>query len=244
MKFMQRAAAASSSAPTSPTTATTDDGRSSKRQKTAGRSSLGTPETPSYVVNQAATQAALEEEERKRQAIIEKRAEQLGDSHWVLDAAKLPGASQAGTPLRIVQVGFSQIDGGDGLGGEDQKQEEVPKAHVPTFLSYGPKKVQAAKRNKSESNSDSDSDSDSHSSDSSDSSSEESQDVGGSQSKPGRASYGSQKRDEIRARKKVELEKAKQLAAKRRTKSVQLNKLTSISGAGSFSQRGPSGSRR
>lgn len=148
MKFMQRAAAASSSAPTSPTTPTTDDGRSSKRQKTAGRSSLGTPETPSYVVNQAATQAALEEEERKRQAVIEKRAEQLGDSHWVLDAAKLPRASQAGAPLRIVQVGFSQIDGGDDLGGEDQKQEEAPKAHVPTFLSYGPKKVQATTKNK------------------------------------------------------------------------------------------------
>lgn len=214
------------------------------------------------MVNQADAQAALDEEERQRQAVIKKRAEQLGDAHWVLDAAKLPKIRQAGTPLRVVQVGFSQIDGGQSRGDEEE-EDDAPQTDGPAFRSYGPeKRKKEAKactsgparmitsadtflQSRSESDSDSDSESDSEDSDSSDSSSEESDAEGdASQNKPGRASYGSQKRVEIRSRKKAEREKATQLAAKRRTKEVQLNKLTSISGAGSFSSKGSNSAGR
>lgn len=260
MKFMQRAAAAS---PSSPGTPTSDEAHSSKRRKTAGRSSLGMPETPSYVIDQKAAHAALAEEERKRQVAVEKRAEQLGDSHWVLDSAKLPGSRHGGMPLKIVQVGFSQIDRRGGSE-EDQEQDEMPRTDGPVFQSYGPKKSKGKKdeacisppawpstradillQNVSESDSDSNSDSDSDDSDSSVSSSEGAGEET-SQTMPGRASYGSQKRGEF-SRQTAEREKTKKLAAARaarRTKEVKLNRLTSISGAGSFGSKGSNPPRR
>lgn len=139
MKFMQRAAAAAS--PTSPNTPSSDDGHNSKRRKTGGRSSLGgDPETPRYIVDQKATQAALDEEERRRQALIEKQAEQLGDGHWVLDASRLPKPKFEG--CKVVQVGFSQIDAGNDS--EDEKTP-LPRADGPRFQSYGPKKATVSK---------------------------------------------------------------------------------------------------
>lgn len=99
--------------------------------------------------------------------------------------------------------------------------------------------LQIQSDNDSESDNDlsSDSDSDSDSSDQ-DSSSEESDDVV-SQSKPGRTSYGSQKRDEIRSRKAAARERASKMASERRNKEVNLHKLTSISGGGVTSKPGP-----
>lgn len=146
MKFMQRAAAAAGP-PASPVTPTTDDHeRSSKRRKTSGRAALGgAPEAPTYVIDHRAAQAALEEEERKRQALVAKHAEALGDSHWVLDAAKLPGSQQGGAPLKIVQVGFSQIDRGGGAEEQEQEDEETAVTDGPTFRSFGPQKEAPAK---------------------------------------------------------------------------------------------------
>ncbi|KUI56293.1 hypothetical protein VP1G_03558 [Cytospora mali] len=229
MKFMQRAAAAAP--PSAPSTPAADHEPSSKRRKTSGRASLGTPETQSYVIDHRAAQAALEEEERKRQALVAKHAEALGDSHWVLDAAKLPGAQQGGAPLKIVQVGFSQIDrGGGGEAAEAQEEEEEEETTTidgPTFRS------------------DSDSDSDDSDSDSSGSSSEGSSEED-SRKKSGRTNYGSQKRPEIRSRRSVEWEKTQKLAKERRKKEVKLNTLTSISGSGSsnFGRSNASGRRR
>lgn len=144
MKFMQRAAAAGPSI--SPSTPTSDDHEhSSKRRKTSGRGSLGgAPEAQSYVIDHKAAQAALEEEERKRQALVAKHAEALGDSHWVLDAAKLPGSQQGGAPLKIVQVGFSQIDRG-GAGAQEEDEQETATTDGPSFRSFGPKKEAPAK---------------------------------------------------------------------------------------------------
>ncbi|KAF3769956.1 hypothetical protein M406DRAFT_335723 [Cryphonectria parasitica EP155] len=260
MKFMQRAAAASS--PTSPSTTTSDDGHSSKRRKTAGRSSMGEPETSSYVIDQKAARAALDEEERKRQVAIAKVAEQLGDGHWVLDAAKLPRSDrQAVAPLKTVQVGFSQIDRRGGLE-DDSDNTDTSTADGPSFRAYGPeKKVQRDKASSyaqrtgvpkyadlfplsplPQSNSDSDSDSDSDDSDSSDSSDEDSSEEV-TQEQPGRASYGAQKRDELRSKQNAERERARKLSSQRREKVVKLNKLTSISGAGSYSSKGKPGRR-
>lgn len=124
MKFMQRgaaaAAAAGASEASSPATPRSDDG-SAKRQKTShAPSAAGSPATPLY--DQKAIQAALEEEEKKRQAAIEKRAAELGDSHWVLEGVSLP---KSGTRplLNVVQVGFAQIDHTCMSGGSDDPFE-------------------------------------------------------------------------------------------------------------------------
>lgn len=252
MKFMQRAAAASS--PTSPSTPTSDDGHSSKRRKTAGRSSLGgDPETSSFVIDQKAAQAALDEDERQRQIVVSRIAEQMGDGHWTLDAAKLPHSDhQAGTPLKVVQVGFSHIDR---RRGSDDDQEEEPATDRPRLQTYGPRK-KVAKQDKAssfspktqvhqnvdiftQSDSGSVSDSSSDESGSSDPSSEESGEEA-SQSTPGHGSY---KRDELRSKRNAEREKARKNSSARRGKVVKLNQLTSISGASSYGSRGKPGWR-
>lgn len=139
MKFMQRAAAAATS-PSSPSTPTSDEGRASKRRKTSGQSPM-TPQTPSYLIDHKAAQAAKEEEERKRQEHAARQAEKLGDSHWVLDAAKLPGPDrQAGKLLNVVQVGFSQIDSRRGEEDEQADVEENIGTDGPSLKTYGPRK--------------------------------------------------------------------------------------------------------
>lgn len=136
MKFMQRAAAASSQSTLD--TPTPSDTHSSKRRRIEDNSISGERQTRSYVVDRKAAQAALDEEERKRQAAVAKVAEQLGDGHWTLDVAKLPGPrSQAVTPLKVVQVGYSQIDKAEGPDESPAAEEEVPRAEKPIFHSYG-----------------------------------------------------------------------------------------------------------
>jgi hypothetical protein len=117
MKFMQRGAAAAAAAASasgtpvasSPASPRSEDG-SAKRRKFAHTpsSAAGSPATPLF--DQKAIQAAMEEEEKKRQAAIEKRAAELGDSHWVLEGASALPAGGSRPLLNVVQVGFSQID--------------------------------------------------------------------------------------------------------------------------------------
>lgn len=88
-----------------------------------------------------------------RQEHAARQAEKLGDSHWVLDAAKLPGPDrQAGKLLNVVQVGFSQIDsrGNSRGGGEDEQAdvEDNTSTDGPSLKTYGPKK-QATKNDAS-----------------------------------------------------------------------------------------------
>src|SRR4051812_43546192 len=83
MKFMQRGAAiaaasvTTTSTPSSPKT--DDEGSAAKRRKMAHKSAPSTPATPLF--DQKALEAALQEEDRKRRAAVEKRAAELGDSH-------------------------------------------------------------------------------------------------------------------------------------------------------------------
>ncbi|KAM7209247.1 hypothetical protein V8F20_000585 [Naviculisporaceae sp. PSN 640] len=114
MKFMQRGAALNSPASDSgsPTTPRTDEeGSASKRRKFSKASAPDTPNTPSTpLYDEKALKAATEEEEKKRQAAIEKRAAELGDSHWVLESVPAPSKTAAPRALNILQVGFAQID--------------------------------------------------------------------------------------------------------------------------------------
>lgn len=252
MKFMQRAAAAQSPASPSTPASDPDDSRPHKRAKLGN--GLNKAEEASFVIDQKAAQAALQDEDRQRQAAMDKMAERMGDAHWVLDTARLPSShQQAGTPLKIVQVGFSEIDK---RGESEEAQDEATRA----FQSYGPKKEKAQKGKrekagrtppgqtsggadvhlKASKDSDSDSDSDSSTSDSESDSDSDNSDSGSSseepdnvpQSKPGRATYGSQKRVELSRKRRAEQAKSKKMASDRKKKEINLHRLTSISGGG------------
>lgn len=116
MKFMQRGVASAGSSPA--TTPQTDNEGSAKRRKTSHKS---TPVESKPLYDEKAVQAALEEEEKKREAAIERRAAELGDEHWVLRDEQLSSRNTKHRgALNIVQVGFAQIDSG-ALSGDDDR---------------------------------------------------------------------------------------------------------------------------
>lgn len=63
-------------------------------------------------IDQAVVQAAIAEEERKRQEALLQHAAELGDARWVLDIPdEFTGSGHTiQTPLNVVRVGFAQID--------------------------------------------------------------------------------------------------------------------------------------
>ncbi len=152
MKFMQRGAAAAAAAATaatpeaasSPATPRSDDG-SAKRRKFAHTPSVtaSSPATPLY--DQKALQAALDEEEKKRQAAIEKRAAELGDSHWVLGPSAAAPSRGARPLLNVVQVGFAQIDypGASGGGDDDDPFDSGIAPGQTQFRRFNMKKPKA-----------------------------------------------------------------------------------------------------
>ncbi|KAI1078418.1 hypothetical protein F5B20DRAFT_582338 [Whalleya microplaca] len=211
MKFMQRVAASPSPSPTTPKA----DEHSSKRRK------LSRENSDSLVqVDQAAIQAAVAEEERKRQGALARRAAELGDSRWVLDMPEMgkTASHQVQAPLNVIQVGFAQIDA-SGAAGLDSESTDAYQGPIPPFRRYNMDKKQAGvpKGNKSDSDeSGSDSDSDSKSS----------SDEFGS----GRQLYGQgperrsdSSRTALQDKKNAERIKAMQFAEKRRKKEVKLN---------------------
>lgn len=114
MKFMQRAAASSGSSSTPSTPPSNDP--SSKRRKVAHDPTP--PQNVDALVNQAAIQAAIAEEERKVESALLKRAEELGDARWVLDVPQQATGRTTKTPLNIIPVGFAQIDSFDAVDDE------------------------------------------------------------------------------------------------------------------------------
>lgn len=106
MKFMQRAAASSpvSSAPSTP------DQPSAKRRRTSEDFSPSAADI-SALADQKAVAAALAEEERIREAAIERQAAQAGDTRWVLsfEDTKQQSAVPKNT-LRVVKTGYAGID--------------------------------------------------------------------------------------------------------------------------------------
>ncbi len=104
MKFMQRAAASSPLAlPATP------DEPSPKRQKTGDSSPTVNVDS---LADQRAVQAALADEEAKRQAALERQAAAAGDTRWVLSFREdIEGScAQNKASLRVVQTGFATID--------------------------------------------------------------------------------------------------------------------------------------
>lgn len=144
---MQRAAATAATAPpTDKSSASkTEDEGPSKRRKHSHASKTNTPnaEAEQALYDQKAIQAALEEEEKKRQAAIEKRAAELGDSHWVLPGAAVAPKAGARPVLNVVQVGFAQIDYSGNASDDDDDDAPAAVSTTPRFRQFNIKKKKA-----------------------------------------------------------------------------------------------------
>ncbi|KAI2637373.1 hypothetical protein GGS21DRAFT_489150 [Xylaria nigripes] len=240
MKFMQRAAASNSSPSSAPSTPASSD--SHKRRKISHDT---TPQqNVDTFVNQVAVRAAIAEEEKKVENAKLKRAEELGDAHWVLDISQQPQLHMAQTPMKVVHVGFGQIDS---MGDMESEDESADASHygTPAIRRYNMDKKKATdkkKESKKDHNSSSESSSGSNSDASFSSSSSDDDDDGTS----GRQSFGSHSQSSSTTqsvsqkphsgkRSKDKL-KAMQFAEKRRKKELNLNSpkggITSISAGG------------
>ncbi|TLS26677.1 hypothetical protein PpBr36_05155 [Pyricularia pennisetigena] len=244
MKFMQRGIANSSTA-LSPTTSRAEDAsRASKRRKSDGPLSPalnhGQP-AGGAKLDEKAVQAAIAEEERKRQAAIAKQAAESGDTHWVLEfpaASPASAAKKAQVPLRVVQVGFAQIDTADQ--GEDEVYAD-PSPGGAQIRRFNMRTKKLTQDTKMESERDVDMESDSGSKDSEDSESDDSSALsipyaaGGSDTRGRQSTSQDSKRkrgrSETSARRNSERTKALEFSAKRRKKNVKLNMPLSISSA-------------
>ncbi|KAI1819295.1 hypothetical protein F4861DRAFT_150368 [Xylaria intraflava] len=243
MKFMQRAAASNSTPSSAPSTPASND--SSKRRKIS-HSTTPQPNVDT-LVNQAAVRAAIAEEEKKVEHAKLKRAEELGDAHWVLDIPQQPQAHATQSPMKVVQVGFAQIDSMDAA--EDDESPDDSYYTTPAIRRYNMDKKKVKDKNKtpkesrhSSSESGSDSDSDVSSSSESSSSSDEiagPQQFGSDSPNPSTTQLPTRKAREGKLSK--EQRKAAEFAEKRRRKEVKLNNpkggITSISAGGGPSPR-------
>jgi len=189
------------------------------------------------VYDQQAYKKAMEEEEQKQRAAVERRAAELGDSHWVLPAAKRSAKSKARPLLNIVQVGFAQIDFAATPAGSEELPESVNLSSQARFRQFNMKKSKPQKEENDDGSSDSDdggSDSDSEEDEKSQSSREMKPDSNRGRRDASSESQPRRPRTSVSGRRSEERKRAQQLAANRRKKEVKLNApLTSISSAGS-----------
>jgi len=107
MKFMQRAAASSptTNGSTTPTDSSPQE-PASKRQRLSNGSALGRRSNNSDL---EAVQAAMAEEELRKNQANERRAAEVGEERWVLDVPKSIPTTSNGA-LQVVMVSMADID--------------------------------------------------------------------------------------------------------------------------------------
>ncbi|CAI6056351.1 unnamed protein product [Clonostachys chloroleuca] len=213
MKFMQRAAATASS-PTTPNSDT--DGHSAKKRK-LGHNSAAQAKLIADI-DKASIQAAIDEREAKRQAALEKHSGL--DTRWVLDTNwdKKPLGKPQSQPLKVVYVGYGDIDSSD-----DESQDD-PKCGRTSTQNY---KQAPADKQSQKSKSDSEEDSQD------DSSNDEDSDDSPRSHANGNSPLSRKRKDPAaKPRQNPENSKAKEFRDKRKKKEVKLSKLTSISSGG------------
>ncbi|CAA9962966.1 Zinc knuckle domain protein [Pyrenophora teres f. maculata] len=108
MKFMQRAAAKSS-----PSLSATSNGPPTKKARLSNGAGVGTSD-------QEIIQSAVDAEEEKRQAALDKAAEHAGETKWVL-SFKDPLEGKRPDAMEVRQAGFAEIDAED----ESEEEEEI-----------------------------------------------------------------------------------------------------------------------
>ncbi|KAI9880056.1 MAG: hypothetical protein M1830_005788 [Pleopsidium flavum] len=226
MKFMQRAAASSPSSPQTP------EQSSPKRQKLFNDFS---PATPSADLQ--AIQAALAAEEAKRSEALERQAAEAGESKWVLsfqpeNASLVDGASENGLgSLRIINASFSGLD--RPLVSTEQAEEVSRSSAVVGRRSFG--KFNRALEKRQNGNDGSSSSSEEDASESANQvDGDEDDDPAGTKAliQASREEATQRAKAERKAQRRAAKFEAAQLATRRKSKEVKLNKLGSISGGG------------
>jgi hypothetical protein len=133
MKFMQRAAASS---PTTPPPSMLNEPLP-KRQKNNSDS----PSRPSFDVNaladQRAIQAAVAEEEAKRQAALERAAAEAGDTRWILSFEDQRPSEPPNAALRVVQTGYANLDAPSNIKSVEEDTELEDKPVIVGRRSFG-----------------------------------------------------------------------------------------------------------
>ncbi|KAJ2906231.1 uncharacterized protein MKZ38_002656 [Zalerion maritima] len=218
MGFMQRALAKDGGSIPPPTIP-----NSSKKRKTDHLKSGNKADKPP-TFDQAALNAAVAEEERKRQAALKERAKALGDSRWVLRDPRSVTGSAMQKPMNIVEVGFSQIDQDEEDGRHDNPDHRL-RFNTKASRKQTNLALQSSRKQHSESGdgdpSESTSDSDSAS---------EADDEHGNH-----APRDQKPKVTPPAKRRAEIAKANMFAEKRRKKEINPNRLISISAAKSRS---------
>ncbi|KAH7170555.1 hypothetical protein EDB81DRAFT_170255 [Dactylonectria macrodidyma] len=225
MKFMQRAVASASSAGSPDSELHSAKKRKLGESPSEGRINLN--------IDQATIKAALDEQESKRLSALEKHV--VADTHWVLNNAWAGSkATDASTPLKVVYVGYGDIDSSN----ESGDNEDVPANGRTSTHNFKKSKPKNPETQKSADESHDSSDADSDVSD---------EPTPGRKRKPSSDSPLSQSarsrsRSRSQSRQSLESVKAKEFREKRKKKEVKLSKLTSISSSGG-SQFSPSNSK-
>ncbi|KAH0041226.1 hypothetical protein KCU78_g978, partial [Aureobasidium melanogenum] len=213
MKFMQRASAST------PTTPTTPDGtRPSKRIKTEAVD----PDVRAF-------QEAAAAEEAKKNAFIERAAAEAGETKWVLSVSD-DKSKTAGPGLRVVEAGYGAIDSGAPIPESDDDEEEEQSAGMAGRRSFG-KFNKAVERQHNPDLSSSESEHDSDASSDSDSEDDEDLDEAELLLKAERKEAAAKLRAERKTQRKAEEVKSKQMAERRRSRDINLNKVGGISNA-------------
>lgn len=228
MKFMQRAAASSPNTPSSPGQPGTPES-ANKRQK------LDSLPNVNDIANHKAIQDAIEAEDKRVQAAVDKAAADAGDTRWVLNFEDKPKPQPAGT-MRVQQMSFANIDRAPAVI-RSMDDDEGDKALAGGRRSFGKFNRKLEKQIDPEAESSSEDDSEEseddgkgdyeHDSDISDG--EDAMDQLIRTERDAAARKAKEERKEKRRKEKKELAR---LAASRKGKEVNLNSLSSISGGG------------
>jgi hypothetical protein len=205
------------------------------------------------LADQRAVRAALEAEEAKRQAVLERQAAEAGDTRWVLrfgqEAWQTKERGHGGEGLRVVEAGFASIDTpqkytevyedeerpamvGRRSFGRFNRAIEVcfPSASSLVVVRREHTNLLSQKLQDPDAESSSSSDEDEEDAEAADDSDADSDDPTTALLREISAETAKKAKEERKAKRKAEKAELKKLAEKRKKKEVKLNTLTSISG--------------
>ncbi|GAB7360600.1 hypothetical protein MBLNU230_g0481t1 [Neophaeotheca triangularis] len=222
MKFMQRSAASPSSS--EPQTPNTTEPPSKKQRLSNG--TINTPPSATRTPEQQAVDKALADEERKRNAALERQARDAGETKWVLNYKEPEVGRREKEPgFEVVNAGFSTIDADGAAGSEDEDEDGAGFKGRQSFGNFKGGGSGGAKRKFPESGEGED-EGENSSEDESSSEEEDEDDPTGASAmiKEARKEAGAKARAERKAQKQAEKADAQRMAGERRKKSININK--------------------
>lgn len=249
MKFMQRAAASSPLAQGSPSSQPGTPA-SNKRQRTDENASP-TPFNVNELADQRAVEKAMAEEEAKRQAALDRAAQEAGDTRWVLNFEDKDAQEKKTGGLRVQMASFATLDRGAArieLDVEEDKpvaggRRSFGKFNKKLEVFYGCRWWLMVAANDMQKLQDPEYKSDSESSEDEDEEEEDDSDMDSDDPasqiiREQRQEAARQLKEERRAKRRAEKKELERLASFRKKKEVNLNSLSSISGTGGGGGKG------